>query len=250
MHLPPAAASAVLALLIFLVAVLYSTVGHGGGSGYLGAMALLGVAPAVMRPTALLLNLLVASIGSFKFYKAGHFRWPLFWPFALASIPAAYLGGALSLPTHTYKVVVGVVLVYSAIMLFFTTRAIAEAALRRPGVPASLAIGAVLGLMSGLVGVGGGIFLSPILLFFGWASARETAAVSAVFILVNSASGLLGGIGGVTNVPLGGFLAWALAAGLGGWIGASYGSRVFPTTTLRRFLAIVLIIAGVKLIFG
>lgn len=238
----------VLALLILVVAGLYSTVGHAGGSGYLGAMALLNFAPAVMRPTALLLNLLVAGIGSWKWYKAGHFRWSLFWPFALASVPAAYIGGATLLPARSYKVAVGVVLVYSAVMLFFTARAIAETALRRPTLPASLAIGAILGLLSGMVGVGGGIFLSPVLLFFGWANPRETAATSSVFILVNSASGLLGGIAGIPNVPAGGFVVWALAAGIGGWIGSSYGSRVFPTTTLRRFLAVVLVIAGVKLI--
>lgn len=249
MHLAAAGNVALLALLIFVVAALYSTVGHAGGSGYLGAMALLGFAPAVMRPTALLLNLLVASIGSWKWYKAGHFRWSLFWPFALASVPAAFVGGMIALPSRSYKIAVGVVLVYSAIMLFFTARAIAETALRRPTLPASLVIGALLGLLSGMVGVGGGIFLSPILLFFGWANPRETAATSSMFILVNSASGLLGGIHGVANVPLGGFAIWALAAGIGGWIGSSYGSRVFPTTTLRRFLAVVLVIAGVKLIF-
>ncbi len=238
----------VLALLILIVAALYSTVGHGGGSGYLGAMALLGYSPAVMRPAALLLNLLVAGIGSWKWYRAGHFRWSLFWPFALASIPAAFVGGMIALPSRAYKVAVGIVLVYSAIMLFFTARAIAETALRRPTLAASLVIGALLGLLSGMVGVGGGIFLSPILLFFGWANARETAATSVVFILVNSASGLLGGIRGVANVPMGAFVIWALAAGIGGYIGSSYGSRVFPTTTLRRFLAAVLVIAGVKLI--
>ncbi|HEY2804285.1 MAG TPA: sulfite exporter TauE/SafE family protein [Gemmatimonadales bacterium] len=250
MHLAGAEAVAVLAVLILIVAGLYSTVGHAGGSGYLGAMALLGFAPAVMRPTALLLNLLVASIGSYKWYKAGHFRWSLFWPFALASIPAAYIGGALKLSTTTYRIAVGVVLVYSAVQLFFTARAIAETHRSRPSIPVSLAIGAILGLISGLVGVGGGIFLSPVLLFFGWANPRETAATSSMFILVNSASGLLGGIAGIPNVPLAGFAAWAVAAGIGGWIGSSYGSRVFPTTTLRRFLAVVLVIAGVKLIWG
>ena len=179
------------AALIFIAALLYSAVGHAGASGYLAVMAFLGTPPAAMRPTALLLNLLVATIGTVQFARAGFFRWSLFWPFALGSIPAAYLGGRLSLPGTAYRVVVGVVLVLSAARFVITLRA-PDRVKRQVPVPAALVIGAVLGLLAGLTGVGGGIFLSPVLLLAGWADLRTTAATSVTFILANSAAGLVG----------------------------------------------------------
>jgi len=237
---------AIVTVLIFSVAILYSAVGHGGASGYLAVMGLLGVAPAVMKPTALVLNILVAVVTSTKFYRAGHFSFRLFWPFALASVPFAFLGGALTLPGQWYKVAVGVVLLYSAVQMFFSSRAIAERASAQPPLPVALGIGAVIGLVSGLIGVGGGIFLSPILLLAGWAGVRETAAVSALFILVNSIAALLGHVTAVAGLPsvLPVFAGVAVA---GGWIGASYGSRRLPPTALRQALALVLVIAGFKL---
>ena len=237
---------AILAVLILGVAVLYSAVGHAGASGYLAVMGLLGVAPAVMKPTALVLNILVAVVTSTKFYRAGHFSFRLFWPFALASVPFAFLGGALTLPSHWYKVAVGVLLLYSAVQMFFSRRAIAERASAQPPLLVALGIGAVIGLASGLIGVGGGIFLSPILLLAGWAGVRETAAISALFILVNSIAALLGHVTAVAGLPSA-LPLFALAALVGGWIGASYGSRRLPPTAFRQALALVLVIAGFKL---
>lgn len=235
-----------LAVLIFAAALLYSTVGHGGASGYIAAMALLGVAPAAMRPTALTLNLAVALIGAIKFARAGWFSWPLFWPFALTSIPAAYLGGRITLPSPVYKVVVGVVLLYAAVRLFLTAGRTAPAA-GRPPLWAALLVGAVIGLLSGLTGVGGGIFLSPVLLIMGWAETRTASGVSALFILVNSAAGLAGNPASLAHVSSA--LAILMpAAVIGGWLGAEYGSRRLAPPVLRKWLAAVLVVAGAKLI--
>jgi uncharacterized membrane protein YfcA len=238
-----------LALLILLAAALYSSVGHGGASGYLAAMALFGLAPAQMKPTALCLNILVASIATFRFYRAGRFSWALFWPFAVASVPLAYVGGAITLPTNVYKQIVGVTLLYAAIRLFFYTQAKADAAATR-NVPVVLAIllGALIGFLSGLTGVGGGIFLSPLLLLMGWADTRRTAGVSAAFILVNSIAGLLGNFSNVQMLPQA-LPYFALAAVVGGLVGSEFGSRRLASVTIRRLLAVVLVVAGVKMIF-
>lgn len=235
------------AALIFIAALLYSAVGHAGASGYLAVMAFLGTPPAAMRPTALLLNLLVAAIGTVQFARAGYFRWSLFWPFALGSIPAAYLGGHLSLPGTTYRLVVGVVLVLSAARFVITLRA-PDGVKRHVPVPAALVIGAVLGLLAGLTGVGGGIFLSPLLLIAGWAGTKQTSAVAAPFILVNSIAGLAGAfMVKSTALP---WHTWILVCAVlvGGWFGAEYGSRRFANPLIRRVLAIVLAVAGAKMI--
>lgn len=234
------------ASLIFVAALLYSAVGHAGASGYLAVMAFLGTAPTVMRPTALLLNLLVATIGTVQFARAGFFRWSLFWPFALGSIPAAYLGGRLSLPDTTYRIVVGVVLVLSAARFIVTLHA-PDHVKRTVPVALALLIGTALGLLAGLTGVGGGIFLSPVLLLSGWANLRTTAATSVAFILANSAAGLLGqhaALAAIRDIAP----AWAAAAVAGGMLGSWLGSRRLPNTGLRAALAVVLLVAGVKLI--
>jgi uncharacterized membrane protein YfcA len=210
-------------------------------------MALLGVAPQVMRPTALTLNILVALVATIKFYRAGCFSWPLFWPFALTSIPFAFIGGALTLPTSAYKVIVGLVLVYAAYRLFRAARG-AATAIKPPPLWAALILGAGIGLLSGLTGVGGGIFLSPLLLMLGWAEIRQTSGIAAAFILVNSLAGLLGQLSSLAAVPST-IPIWAAAVLVGGWVGAEYGSRRLNTATLRRLLAVVLAIAGLKLIF-
>lgn len=238
-----------LALLILLAAALYSSVGHGGASGYLAAMALFGLAPAQMKPTALCLNILVASIATFRFYRAGRFSWSLFWPFAVASVPLAYVGGAITLPTTVYKQIVGVTLLYAAIRLFFYTQAKAdEVATRSAPVVLAIFFGALIGFLSGLTGVGGGIFLSPLLLLMGWADTRRTAGVSAAFILVNSIAGLLGNFSGVQMLPPA-LPYFALAAVAGGLVGSEFGSRRLASVTIRRLLAAVLVVAGVKMIF-
>lgn len=220
-------------------------------------MGLFGFAPAVMKPTALALNIVVAAIASARFYRAGLFSWTLFWPFAAVSIPAAFLGGGLVVPARTYKVLVGLVLLYAAVWMFRSTlpasrgtQTAAEDAHKPPRPPSlwlALPTGLLIGFLSGLTGVGGGIFLSPLLLYAGWAETRATSGVAAPFILVNSIAGLLGHLAGIAEVPAA-IPFWAGAVLVGGWIGASFGSSRAPTTTLRRLLSLVLLIAAVKLI--
>lgn len=237
------------ALCFAAAATLYSSVGHGGASGYLAVMALFGLAPAVMRPTALTLNVLVALIATVKFYRAGCFSWRRFWPFALTSIPAAFVGGRLVLPTDSYRAVVGVVLLYSAWRMYRASRATGpEPDSSPPPLAAALPAGLAIGLLSGLTGVGGGIFLSPLLLMTGWARMRESSGVAALFILVNSVAGLLGAVSSLYELPTG-IALWAPAAILGGWVGAEYGSRRLATPILRQLLSLVLVVAGIKMIF-
>lgn len=237
----------IIAALIFVVALLYSTVGHAGASGYLAAMALFGLAPAVMKPTALTLNILVAVIGTVRFTRAGFFSWRTFWPFAVTSIPASYIGGALSLPVPIYKSIVGVVLIYSAVRLFFSATKADQQEVREVPIAIALVIGAALGFLSGLTGVGGGIFLSPVLLLMGWAKTRETSGVAVTFILVNSIAGLLGHVQSVALIPHE-VAYWAPAALIGGWIGTALGTRVLPVAQIRRWLSVVLVLAGLKLL--
>jgi uncharacterized membrane protein YfcA len=232
---------------MFLGAVLYTSVGHAGASAYLALMALFGLSPAVMRPTALVLNLLVAAISSVQFARAGYFRWRLFWPFAAASIPLAYLGGRLTLPAPVYKQLLGFVLLFAAYRLFLPPRPGQGSEVRRMPFPLAVAIGGAIGLLSGLTGVGGGIFLSPILLVGHFAPPRETAAVSGAFIWVNSLAGLLGRLTSVSSLPPA-LPFWAIAAVVGGLVGAHYGSRRLPGATLRRLLAVVLVVAAFKLV--
>jgi uncharacterized protein len=235
-----------LAALILVAALLYASVGHGGGSGYLAAMALFSMAPEAMKPTALTLNILVSTIGTVTFYRAGYFSWQLFWPFALASIPLAFVGGSVALPGAIYQPIVGLVLLFAAYRLWQSRKEVMPALKKLPYWLA-LTLGAAIGLLSGLVGVGGGIFLSPLLVIAGWANARRASAVVAPFILVNSLSGLLGHVASVAYLPSA-LPLWAAAAVMGGWLGAGYGSRHLAGPRLRQVLAIVLVIAGLKLL--
>jgi hypothetical protein len=238
---------AVLAALILAAALLYSSVGHAGASGYLAAMALVGVSPAVMKPTALTLNILVAVIATVKYYRVGAFSWRLFWPLAIASVPCAYLGGVLTLPGNIYKPLVGAILVYAAWRSFRTAHRPSQAAVARPPMFILLPAGAALGLLSGLTGVGGGIFLSPLLLFFRWAEVRVISGIAAAFILVNSIAGLLGVMTTAPSLPAA-LPYWAVAAAAGGFIGAEFGSRRLGSPTIQKLLAVVLAIAGAKMI--
>ncbi len=237
---------AFLCLAIAVIAFLYSSVGHAGASGYIATMTLFGLAATVIRPTALVLNILVATIGSFQFWRAGHFSWKLFWPFALLSVPAAYLGGYIQPSASILRILIGLVLLFSAARLIFRRGDPAETV--APSKPTAIGVGAGLGFLSGLTGTGGGIFLTPLLLFCRWAHIRQAAAISAVFILVNSIGGLIGYFTAVRSLPVLG-LYLAIPAIIGGTIGSHLGSRRFSVRAISILLAIILAIAGTKLIF-
>jgi uncharacterized membrane protein YfcA len=235
---------AVLAVLV--VALLYSSVGHAGASGYIAVLTLLGYDVVVVRPTALMLNVLVASIATWQFRRAGHFSWSLFWPFALLSVPLAFLGGYVRMSADFLAVLVGLVLLASAVR--FAWRPAAVTSVRPVRLPVAWIVGGGIGLLSGLTGTGGGIFLTPILLLLHWAPVRRAAAVSAPFILVNSVAGLGGYMASGLGIPSV-LLPLALAAMVGGTLGSYLGSRRIPPRALQVLLAVVLVIAGTKLIF-
>ena len=236
----------ILSAAVLVVAFLYSSVGHAGASGYIAIMSLVGLAPAVIKPTALALNIFVACITTWQFWRAGYFSWALFWPFALLSVPLAFVGGYTALPTGTFKVLVGIVLLFSAARLLMRPQP--DVKKSDPPRMAALAIGAGIGLLSGLTGTGGGIFLTPIVLFKQWATARAAAAISALFILVNSVAGLLGNLSATRDFPTPALFLMA-AAGVGGAAGSYLGSSRISPMVIKRLLAIVLLIAGAKLIF-
>jgi uncharacterized membrane protein YfcA len=236
-----------LTLAILVVAFLYSSVGHAGASGYIAVMTLFGLAPNVIKPAALVLNILVASIGTWQFWRAGHFSWRLFWPFAVLAIPMAFFGGYTNLPAHTFKILIGIVLLFSAALFFF--RPTNDAVDHEPSRMIAIPVGGALGLLAGLTGTGGGIFLTPFLLLMRWARTKTVAAVSALFILVNSISGLLGNISSTRNLPSFTF-ALVAAAAVGGTAGSYFGSWRFNHVVIKRLLAIVLTIAGAKLILA
>ena len=242
----PADVLAWLALCSFLVALFYSSVGHAGASGYLAVMSLFGVAPALMKPTALALNILVAAVGSLQFIRASHFRWRLFWPFALLAVPLAFVGGSLELPATVFKALVGGVLAFSAWRLLAEPRDPPET--HRPPLPVAVGAGGALGLLAGLTGTGGGVFLTPLLLLMRWANSRQAAAVSVLFILVNSGAGLAGSLwrGGSLPHPS---LVLLVAVALGGAIGSRLGSSHLPVPAIKRLLTLVLLGAGGKLMW-
>jgi uncharacterized membrane protein YfcA len=235
--------------LIFFAAMLFSSVGHGGASAYLAVFALIDMAPENMRPAALCLNVLVASIALYKFYKVNAFDWHLFLPVAITSIPFAFIGGQVNLPNQTYKILVGLCLVYAAWTIFYRANKIDDVTVRPVAKTVLLGLGAGLGFLSGLTGIGGGIFLSPILLFFSWAKTKVISGVAAAFILVNSISGLLGVLLKSPTLPAG-LVFWATAAILGGWIGAEFGSKRLENPTIRKLLAVVLVFAGSKMMLS
>lgn len=236
-----------LLMILPVVAFLYASVGHGGASGYLALMALFSVAPETMKPTALLLNLFVAGIAFYHYYRAGYFNPRLFLAFALASIPAAFLGGMVDIETGLYKKILAVLLLFAILKMLplFDKQGSKTKAIRM--IPAIL-IGALIGFFSGLIGIGGGIVLTPIILLLHWGNIKEAAAVSALFIWVNSAAGLGGQF--LTGTELSRqSLTMVLVAIAGGFLGSYYGSRKFNNQVLRYLLGIVLIIACFKLFF-
>lgn len=232
---------------IAAVAFLYAMVGHGGASGYLAVMGLAGIDPVAMRASALLMNLCVSLVGAYQFIRAGHFRWSLLWPFALTSVPCAFLGAGIQLDRELYLRLLGLCVVLAGLRLLGVVKDRHEARKAAPLLPA-LAIGAGIGLLSGLLGIGGGILLSPVLLLAGWADARTAAATAAPFILLNSAAGLLNP--GIMQATLPTELPWwtlaAVGAGAAGsWVGACRA----PEPRLRQLLGMVLLLASVKLIW-
>lgn len=236
---------------IFLMAVVYSLVGHGGASGYIAIMALLGFAPTIIRPTALVLNIVVSLVAAVAFLRARHFSWRLFWPFAAMAIPCSYLGGSLLLSPHLYRPLLGVLLCLAALSLLRKKdeddNALDPAA--RPPLVLALLLGGLLGLLSGLSGVGGGIFLSPLLLLLNWGKAREVAGVSALFILCNSLAGLAGHLHATAQLPA--FIPLIVAmALLGGLLGSFYGSRRLRAPIIIKTLSLVLVIAGMKMLLS
>jgi uncharacterized membrane protein YfcA len=230
---------------VFVVALLYSSVGHAGASGYIAVMTLFGLGVEVIRPTALALNILVAAIGFIQWWRGGHFDWSLFWPFALLSVPAAFLGGWLSVPADDLQILIGLVLWFSAWRLL--NRKADPPDIARPARATAVASGAGIGFLSGLTGTGGGIFLTPLMLFCRWAKVKDAAAVSSLFILLNSSSGLAGYVKSGRDLP---DFAWPLAVvvAVGGFTGSRLGSRHLPARGIAVLLAVVLVIAGAKLV--
>ncbi|MEJ7780677.1 MAG: sulfite exporter TauE/SafE family protein [Daejeonella sp.] len=233
--------------LLFIVAMLYSSVGHGGASGYLALMAIYAFTPDVMKPTALILNLFVSLTSFIQFYRAEHFKWKIFLPFALASIPMAFAGGLLLLDASVYKKILGCLLFIPVIRFLFFAN-VPDHELKKTNVFLSVFIGCLIGFISGLIGIGGGIILSPILLLLKWTNQKQTAAISALFIFVNSLSGLAGQLTQGINISHD-MISYVAVAFMGGLCGAYLGALKFNQVILKNTLAVVLMMAGWKLIF-
>jgi uncharacterized membrane protein YfcA len=237
------------AALMGLAAALYSSVGHGGASAYLAIMALFALAPETMRPTALALNLLVAGFAALRFGLKGETNLRLLLAFAVTAAPAAFIGGAIHLPGEYYRPLVGLLLWAAAARMLWQPKKLAVREVRAPSLAITLPAGAGLGLLAGLTGTGGGIFLSPLIVLFGWETPRHTSGVAAGFIFLNSAAGLAGNVAAVRGLPPElPWLAGAVLAGavLGTWLGVER----LPRERLLQALALVLAVAGAKLLFA
>jgi uncharacterized membrane protein YfcA len=230
---------------IAIGAILYSSVGHGGASGYLAVMALFGLDPAMMKPAALTMNIFVTLLVLSRLSRAGHFNWRLFIPFIVASVPMAFIGGAYTLNSSAYKVIVGIALILAMWRMLVVVEN--NDRIHLPGIRVALPVGGFLGFISGLTGVGGGIFLSPLLLLFNWTNMRGSAAIAAAFILVNSIAGIAGYATTASHWP-GGLPVLVITAFIGGIIGSELCLRRLAPSQLRKVLAIVLAIAGAKMI--
>src|SRR5476651_1968588 len=234
---------------VFTVAFFYSSVGHGGATGYLAALALVGVAPASAKVAVLIANIFVASIAFWRFYTAGLFDWKIFLSFAVASIPFAFLGSKIHVSPQAYKIILGAVLTVAGIILFLRSRwQTDDVALRKCLLPVALLVGAALGFLAGLTGIGGGVFLSPLLYLFRWVEPKTTGGIAAAFIIVNSISGLAGA--GWEKITHAGPLLWlTLPAVIGALLGTHFGARRWSSVTFSRVLAGVLVFAGGKLLY-
>lgn len=234
-------------LLLVFISLLYSSVGHGGASSYIALMTLMGLETGLVKSSALILNTLVSLIAFSQYARNGHFRWQLAWPFLLTSIPFAYVGGGFVIDAALYKKILGVLLIFSVLRLLGWGTKSGES--KTQHILFSLLIGAAIGFVSGLIGIGGGIILSPVILLLGWAGMKETAAVSALFILANSISGMASMVNHHTFVwDISWY--WVAAAVAGGLAGSYWGSKIAAVKQINYVLALVLLVASVKLVFS
>lgn len=240
----------IFSLILLPVAVIYSSVGHGGASGYLAIMALSGFTPELMKPTALTLNIIVSGICTYRYISVGYFSWRIFLPFALVSAPFAFVGGGFNLPDIYYKPLVGLIMWYAAWHIFIMSQAPEQysSMIKIPDRISVIGGGMSIGFLSGLTGVGGGIFLSPLLVLMHWSDIRTVSGIAAAFILVNSCAGLAGHVGAMLYIPPT-LPFWAIVVGIGALIGTQLGTRYFSRHAIRYALAIVLILAGCKMIY-
>jgi hypothetical protein len=246
-YLASAVETLLLLILIAVVAALYASVGHGGASGYLAVLSLFAFAPQQLSSTSLALNVLVSALSFYSFAQAKHFRFPLAWPLIVASVPLAFVGGLIQVSDRAYFILLALALLIAAYRMWWNAPTTVNGEMRKPSLGASLATGGGIGLLSGIVGVGGGIFLSPLMILMRWADPKQTAAVSAFFILVNSLAGIAG------RFARGGFelsstMPFVAAALVGGFAGSYVGAQKFSGFTLRRVLSIVLVLAAAKLV--
>ncbi len=232
---------------ILVMAFLYASVGHGGASGYHAIMALFAIESILMKSTALTLNIFVAGISFYYYQKAGYFKWKVFFPFALGSIPLAYLGGTISIQEEIYKGVLGVFLIFAVLKMLGIIGKEKEGLVKLP-FGLGIIFGGILGFISGLIGIGGGIILSPVLLIFRWAKMKEAAAISALFIFVNSISGLIGIINSGNYKPIDDIWVWIIIAIIGGSAGSYFGSKKISSIGVQYLLSFVLSLASIKLL--
>jgi uncharacterized protein len=232
---------------LMLGATLFTSVGHGGASAYIALMALFGLETAVIRPTALVLNILVTSFSSVRYVRAGLFDWRTLWPVLLGAVPMAFLGGSIHLPGEYYKPLVAFVLFISALRLFWPDMIKSLPGVRQMPIWLGILSGALLGLLAGLTGTGGGIFLSPLLIFTGWADIRKASGITSVFILCNSMAGLAGNYASIGAVQ---HQTWLFAGAVlcGAILGTHLGISAFAKTGILRALGVVLLIASAKLV--
>lgn len=236
-----------LALAIAAAAALYSSVGHGGASAYIALMALAGLAPEEIRPAALVLNILVAGLGAFRYLRAGRFDWKVFWPFAVTAIPAAFLTGGIDVPPHIYRPLLAFALAAAALRYLLWPQIDAVKPSAAPRKVVALPAGAALGALAGLTGIGGGVYLSPLLVFAGWADPQRATGIAACFIVVNSLAGLAGRASSLLALPA--FLPWfAIAACVGALIGTSLSLKALNKAGVLRVLGVVLGVAAVALV--